>query len=141
MPTLTAMGCCGLRELYIGWDYASLDQRTTPVDAVKFLCQQFSGRKMNTRTREFKATLNLSMCQVVFTQNTKAKDAEDTSALNYGVRLATYITKHKLGSVVQSETAKNPNTSNPITVFVWTLNAKNLRTWWAAHNKSPKKGK
>lgn len=53
----------------------------------------------------------------IFTSNSRLKE-------NYGTRLAAFITTHKLGTVTSLDRFTNPNTGNPITIFVWYIDAK-----------------
>lgn len=42
----------------------------------------------------------------------------------YGERFKKYIEKHKLGSVVETERRKNPNSGNMLRAYLWTLDKK-----------------
>ena len=47
-----------------------------------------------------------------------------------GSKLKAYIKKHKLGTVVQSPIEVNPNTSNRLRVYIYTIHQDNLQKWW-----------
>jgi hypothetical protein len=53
----------------------------------------------------------------------------------YGKRFAAYITKEKLGTVVETETKVNPNSKNPLKAFIWTIDWDAMRKWLAARKK------
>lgn len=62
---------------------------------------------------------------LIFTQATRRK-----TRTGYGFSLADYVEFHKLGTVAFSDSAKNPNSSNYIVTFVWTLGStKNIERW------------
>ena len=46
-----------------------------------------------------------------------------------GINLAKFIVDNELGTVVRSPGKRNPNSSNRIVVWIWTLNVRALRTW------------
>lgn len=55
----------------------------------------------------------------------------DTMSSRRGVRLAEYITEHKLGVLYKTEKAKrNPNSGNRIMVWIWSPNERELKKWW-----------
>lgn len=63
----------------------------------------------------------------VFSDNTKRKCGE---------ALRDYIRKHKLGSVVSSDRAKNVNSGNTIQTFIWVVNKEAMVDWFIAeYNK------
>ena len=47
----------------------------------------------------------------------------------YGKALATLIGKAKLGGVIVSPPARNPNTSHMVRSWTWTLNRRALKAW------------
>lgn len=55
----------------------------------------------------------------------------DITADGYGSRLSSYVKKHKLGNIVCSRSAINPNTDNRIKVWVWELNHRAVKAWGA----------
>lgn len=52
-----------------------------------------------------------------------------TSPSKSGHNLATYITKHKLGTITKMRPVKNGNTENMLTMWVWTVNKKNFKAY------------
>lgn len=52
-----------------------------------------------------------------------------------GNPLASYIRRHKLGKVVSTNWNVNPNSDNPLKVWVWTLDGKMLKKWWMEHGE------
>jgi len=61
---------------------------------------------------------------IVFTQASKTRCKS-----GYGYAIASYIIQQGLGTVANSQPARNPNTSNQITVFVWTPNIAGIKSW------------
>lgn len=113
--TLKYMGCCGVREI------AGLSGfRGRPTAAMQAFC------KDGFYDNAFRCS------HVVFTE-------ADNSEQRYGLSFATFITRNKLGHVAVSLKAKNPNSPNRITVWVWTLDTKALRAWWALHRPKPRR--
>lgn len=47
-----------------------------------------------------------------------------------GANLATYIKKHHLGNILITEKKINPNTTNFVKVYLWTIHKKNFREWY-----------
>lgn len=105
------LACCGVKEL----NGISYDNHTPYALLLEF-CKDFIN---NSDDPEF--------AHVVFTQaGAKAR---------YGINLAAYITRHKLGTIVRSAVAVNPNTSNPLVAFIWTINRPALRKWYVKESK------
>lgn len=46
-----------------------------------------------------------------------------------GWKLAAYIRKHKLGTIVGGRKAVNPNSGNDLRVWLWTINRPALERW------------
>lgn len=129
MAILNRTSCCGMRELYIGG--------STPLQCMKTVTQNVSSRVYSSKTRSYVQHFGLAFSHVVFTQNVHPNDfAEyDKGTYGYGHRLAAYIKKNKLGNITVSKTATNPNTENPITVFLWTINKAGLERFWSVKIK------
>lgn len=53
-----------------------------------------------------------------------------------GIALAKYIRKHKLGSVVSTKPAVNPNHKGTLRAWLWTPNKKTFIQWQAAQRKA-----
>jgi len=51
-----------------------------------------------------------------------------------GMRLAKYIRKHGLGTIVETTHRKNPNSGNTMKVWLWGINHKRLKEW---HGDNP----
>lgn len=77
---------------------------------------------------------------VIFTEVTRAEEEKNPSrekksySGTYGRELAALIKKLKLGTVISTRTAMNPNHSNKgyrhfVKAYVWTVNRKNFLKW------------
>lgn len=53
-----------------------------------------------------------------------------------GRRLVNFILNNKLGSVISTESKKNPNSGNYIRAWLWSPNIKEVKSWWK--NNKPK---
>jgi len=68
---------------------------------------------------------------LIFTDTTSSmKNSRLGSASYRGEKLAKFIIKHKLGTVISPNQRKNPNSGNMIKAWIWTPNEKNLRKWF-----------
>lgn len=47
-----------------------------------------------------------------------------------GDEIAEHIVKNQLGSVVKMRPTLNPNSENILTMFVWTVNKSNFKSFW-----------
>lgn len=72
-------------------------------------------------------------CQFIFTDHHCAphyiKGGLRTMNIAYGKAFARYILKNKLGSVTCSRRAKNPNSPNVVTAWIWTPDHENLEAF------------
>lgn len=59
----------------------------------------------------------------------------DICRKKYGKNLHKYIIKNHLGEVIKSKSQINPNSSNSLTMWIWTLNRKNLKKWSIKNHK------
>ena len=118
MPNLRGTSNCGMRELYLDNGYEQ------PPQVVAYLCTQFSRKRVV--GGKLVPSLSIPFIHVIFSENLKN---------GYGAKLAAYIEKQHLGYVVSTKTRANPNTSNPITAYIWTLNRAGLAKWWKAQKK------
>lgn len=50
-----------------------------------------------------------------------------------GERFAQYVRENKLGNVLKSESARNPNSGNQIAVWIWTVDQTALLAWGRDH--------
>jgi hypothetical protein len=99
---LDANGCCGVREFH------GISQGT-PTQIIKDFAT----------LAEDPYNDSDNFAHVFFTQAGKRT--------TYGTRLAEYIKRLDLGSVVSTPVETNPNSGNPLKMFVWTVNWKALR--------------
>lgn len=56
---------------------------------------------------------------------------------SYGTDFAKFIETNNFGTVTASNSLVNPNSGNPVTVFVWELNQDALKDWWMDHGWIP----
>lgn len=94
--------CCGVRE------YAGLHGKTAP-EVIRLIKKQLRYR--------------YNGAIVTFT------DVVQKPGKGVGYRMAAIINKHKLGTIVATEPAINPNTRNTIVLWAWTINKENLNNW------------
>jgi hypothetical protein len=99
-------GCCGVREID---GLAFYDGK--PEEAMKVVAKN--------------TVYDHTWRHALFTQAGKGK--------RYGTNFATYITKHKLGTVVATPTKVNPNSGNPLKAFIWTINWPAFKKWADTH--------
>lgn len=59
-----------------------------------------------------------------------------TKPFKSGTELAAYIKKNKLGQVVKTRAARNPNSGNRLKVWTWTLSFTALQRWWSKNKPS-----
>jgi hypothetical protein len=57
----------------------------------------------------------------------------DVAPYEYGVSLAAYIRKRKLGTVVTMIPKKNPNSGNRLKVWLWSIDQKKWAAWKRAN--------
>lgn len=58
----------------------------------------------------------------------------DNKQRTAGKKLAIYITKNKLGTVIKSPISINPNSKNKLQIFIWTINKRNLKRFAKEHD-------
>ena len=137
MTTLNQMSCCGMRELgnvqaywpmvKDGKEVPNTRKHDIPPKAViEFICGQYGhsqpGYKETPfgqwayRLPKFEA-VRVNQAHIVFT------DANEATRPRYGKELSDYISEHKLGNVIQTETRHNNNyrgqKGHDITCYVW----------------------
>lgn len=106
MAEIGEMFCCGVREMaQIGGD--------TPEQSVMSLAEH-----------RFEAYDHDGYAFAIFTAACKE---------TYGEKLAAYIKKNRLGAVKKSTWKDNPNTDNPVRVYIWELAQTNLKRWFKKH--------
>jgi len=97
------MGCCGVREI------SGLSRHRTAKAAMRNVCRI---RYHDSAGSAFLVFTGLARCR-------------------YGQRFCDFIKDNKLGSVVGVPRAKrNPNSGNPLKVWVWTVKDRELRAWY-----------
>lgn len=50
------------------------------------------------------------------------------------LRLARYIRKNKLGTIIRSHEKRNPNSGNMLRVWIWETNKRNFIKWYNKEN-------
>lgn len=103
---LQETSCCGLRDI------EGLCERT-PKEAMINVCYDFFRDEMDSAF-------------ILFTGVTKKR---------YGQKFKKYILDNKLGTVIETESKRNPNSSNRIKTWVWTLNVTKLKSWFKINRK------
>lgn len=105
MPRIDDTSCCGLYELY--------ELTSNPSDSVSEVGNHlfYSGEPVS-EAYPF----------IVFS---------DTTENGNGEKLVQYIKKNDLGTVVATRARKNPSSGNMLKVYVWSLNAKNIKKHWS----------
>lgn len=97
------LGCCGIKEIDgIG------DHRNTPKNTILEVARDHF---FNHNRSAF----------IIFS---------DIGRKTAGINLQKYITKNKLGTIVKTETKKNPNTASSLMVWTWAINQANLKRYW-----------
>jgi hypothetical protein len=116
MASARGMSCCGLAEI-AGISYG------TPEEAMRTIVLYSSHNEYRIQP------------VMIFTgaSTTKTPPA-------YSEKFKALIEKEKLGDVTVIEaSAKNPNSHNYITTYVWRTNKKNLKAWYTgAKKKAPR---
>lgn len=114
--------CCGLYEIY------NLSKHKTPEGAMRSFLS-VSGFKWQP---SYLPTAKVEygerpFSHVVFSAAHRSKaQFEDKS---YGTRFAEFIKAQGFGDVVESTTAVNPNSTNQLKIYVWTIDWKALEKW------------
>lgn len=104
------LDCCGLREM------SGIYYGTPQSTIMEFADNSYQDYDLISRYE------NANFRHVIFSQA--------GSKATYGRKLAAFITKHRLGTVVSSLTKVNPNTGNPLKVWIWTVNHQRTYNWW-----------
>lgn len=116
-------GCCGLSEL------TDIQHDDDPADSLGTLVGEWWYKRdvWDEKTRRYeyetKPSFHPNCCHIIFS------DANDRSK-KYGDNLKKFIVEHKLGRVIKTRGAKNPNSGNEVECFVWTPNMKNLEAYF-----------
>lgn len=113
MTYLNHTACCGLDEI------DGIDD--TPKNVLVSVCED---KYPDREWAEDGDQIGQEQAFILFTDN--------VSDNNYGVNLAKYIKKNKLGTFTATRARENPNTGNMVRVWVWSPNEKNLKAWYNA---------
>lgn len=104
---MNQLSCCGVREICgLGEDQSA----TKSMESFLVATAPYDGSVM--RRDRFR--------YVIFTSINKSR---------YGQRFAGHIRANNLGEVTEIGPAVNPNTSNQLTVWVWTVDHDNLKKY------------
>lgn len=123
MIELRGMGCCGLREitgLSLMRDRSVTTLKTDPKLAMSNVVATMLAPYPQER-RIAKTISEMNWIDAVFTQA--------NTTFPYGEDFRNYILDHRLGSVISNDFKRNPNSSNQIRTYVWTMDRSNLAKW------------
>lgn len=110
METKETDSCCGALELR--------GLSANPKDDLRELWDDFYEEPYDNghpEDRSQEAVLNDTYVLVMFSDIVKGQ----TRGRSNGMKLAHYIRTHQLGEIVESPIRNNPQTSNPIRLWVW----------------------
>lgn len=117
---LTHLGCCGVKEI------TGLSTENSAPGAMRSLAKLTWGATVTGgRPGERIPSPYERFRYLIFTQ---ALDAN-----RYGINFAAFIRKYELGEVIETDFNVNPNSGNPVKVWVWTVNHEACRQWLADH--------
>ncbi|MFA5695834.1 MAG: hypothetical protein WC917_00010 [Bacilli bacterium] len=108
MIGINNLDCCGIEELVDIADY-----ETEPKTIIVDIC-----------TNYFE---NENQCAFYMFSDIQRKRS--------GKNLCKFIKKHKLGLITQSPSRVNPNSGNSLTIWIWTINKRNLRSFYSKNCK------
>lgn len=124
MPNILETHCCGLGDLA-----GIQDGDVTPEQCVTAV--------LNDQPVAF-----VTFAQATFNTSSDLDSPEDVRLYKHingaGKRLAAYIRKHKLGSVTGGSVHRNPNSGNPLRVWLWALDREAIRKWYNARKSKPR---
>ena len=107
MADINSTSCCGLNEIH-GVGYP-------PKDILLYVGERFVEQEERVPFYFF-------------------TDTREVGGGSDGKNLASYITKHKLGRIVQSRYKRNPNSGNMLRVWIWETNKRNFIRWYNKNN-------
>jgi hypothetical protein len=113
MTVLESTFCCAVGEL----DHLGFSK--SPQEALK----DIGGHYWHSDERAF-----------IFFTEVRRKGRSKKVTGRYGEKLKAYIKKHKLGTVIATDTKKNVNSGNHVRMYVWTVNKTNFKKWCKLHN-------
>jgi hypothetical protein len=114
-----SLNCCGINELA---EIQDCD------DAKHVLEEVAEGHKIKFGERSGAWDQDLLACHFIFSQAYKHSP--------YGEELAKLIKKLKLGRLTSSGWKINPNSGNPVKVWIWTPSYRRLREWYEKEHKN-----
>lgn len=114
MWNVTGMQCCGVKE--IGGVRAAYTHNTPGT------FDQFEAGLRNYLAPNYGNPTN---AYFIFTA------VENTLTPAYGEAFKAFILKNDLGTVMESAVNRNPNSNNPLRVYLWTMNLANVKVWYA----------
>src|SRR3990167_8970384 len=110
---LRATMCCGMREL---WGLSKINPKDpelfTPKDFLIASIKKAWGKTEITGHYIFRCT------NVIYNQ---AIRVTETNPNRYGDIFTAFLLENKLGVVTQAPTAINPNSTNELTTYLWTI--------------------
>ena len=111
--------CCAVGELYDLSDYNS------PMSAMKAFCHFYG---------DYHGDPDDPGAFIIFTGVVRFTSDSDNYGddTTYGPKFASFIRKHRLGSVVSTKPVRNRNNEpdHYVKVWVWAPNYKELKKWW-----------
>jgi len=114
--------CCGVGEITGISDYIK-----KPEQALHGLFTSIEELYDTRKAKWFQeVSLSIPDCPImIFTQ----AYSKPRKSAGYGYDLKRYIEENNLGVVVAGKEARNPNTDNYVTAFIWTLNRSGIKAW------------
>lgn len=102
MLRLMRLRCCGVREI------GELSSLRSPVEQLRAFARE--AYPYNSRFR-----------YALFSQARKRS--------KYGDLFAAFIREERLGTVIETEWKRNPNSGNPLKIFLWTVDHPAVKRW------------
>jgi hypothetical protein len=148
MAQIQYLDCCGIKEFAqiqtffqsgesvkkdarsaLEWffkQYVTQETKSIPSERGLFVRAHLPARNPVCATLYGKPQFVPRMAHVVFSDN-------NIRGFKFGEPFADLLTAEGLGTVTVIPEAKNPNTSNVISMFVWTINVKACQKWVEKH--------
>lgn len=120
MWTVSGMQCCGVKEIS--------GVRSAFTHCTPGTFDQFEAGLRNYLAPNYGVPTN---AYFVFTA------VETSLTPTYGEAFKAFILKNDLGTVIETTVNRNPNSNNPLRVYLWTMNLPNIKAWY--NNQSPNK--
>lgn len=114
---LTGMKCCGIREL------SGLSHQDNPQKSMYQFARLTYLREIEDSTKKgsFLKRPDPGFRYILFSQARRDN--------KYGVEFGAYIESNGLGKVAETPFNVNPNSSNPLKIFIWTVDHDALKAW------------